>query len=52
MNQHLLSGGNTGDEIYKDLDAQLSSIGREKSQANDYLNDLKTNLSNYEKVKD
>ena len=52
MNQHLLSGGNTSDEIYKDLDAQLSSIGREKSQANDYLNDLKTNLSNYEKVKD
>ena len=52
MNQHLLSGGNTGDEIYKDLDAQLSSIGRKKSQANDYLNDLKTDLSNYEKVKD
>ena len=52
MNQHLLNGGNTSDEVYKDLDAQLSSIGREKSQANDYLNDLKTNLSNYEKVKD
>ena len=52
MNQHLLSGGNTGDEIYKDLDAQLFSIGKEKSQANDYLNDLKTDLSNYEKVKD
>ena len=52
MNQHLLSGGNTGDEIYKDLDAQLFFIGKEKSQANDYLNDLKTDLSNYEKVKD
>lgn len=52
MNQHLLNGGSTSDEIYKDLDVQLFSIGKEKSQANDYLNDLKTNLSNYEKVKD
>jgi hypothetical protein len=52
MNQHLLNGGSTSDEVYKDLDAQLFSIEREKSQANDYFNDLKTDLSNYEKVKD
>ena len=52
MNQHLLNGGSTSDEVYKDLDLQLSSIGREKNQANDYFNDLKTDLSNYEKVKD
>ena len=52
MNQHLLNGGNTSDEIYKDLELKLTEIGREKSQANDYLNDLKTDLNNYEKVKD
>ena len=52
MNQHLLNGGSTSDEAYKDLELKLTEIGREKSQANDYLNDLKTDLSNYEKVKD
>ena len=52
MNQHLLNGGNTSDEVYKDLELKLTEVGREKSQANDYLNDLKTDLSNYEKVKD
>ena len=52
MNQHLLNGGSTSDEIYKDLELKLTEIGREKSQANDYLNDLKTDLNNYEKVKD
>ena len=52
MNQHLLNGGNTSDEAYKDLELKLTEVGKEKSQANDYLNDLKTDLSNYEKVKD
>ena len=51
MNNIINSGGSTSDEAYKDLDAQMTLVNREKSNAQDYLNNLKSDLSAYESVK-
>lgn len=44
-------GGSTNDEAYKNLELQEFLINREKSNAQEYLGNLKSDLSAYESVK-
>ena len=50
-NNIISSGGSTNDEAYKNLELQEFLINREKSNAQEYLSNLKSDLSAYESVK-
>ena len=50
-NNIISSGGSTNDEVYKNLELQEFLINREKSNAQEYLSNLKSDLSAYESVK-